>query len=91
MPRNVVTLVPRGLFFRKRNHPEARKAIRSYLEDRFRGRVSERSDCVEVDFPKRMGGRAAKDEVAAALDEFDPQWRRLYDLFPTEDSLREPR
>jgi hypothetical protein len=56
---------------------------------RFRARIETDPDRIEMDFPKRMGGRAAKSEVMRALDAADPRWRRLYILYPTESALRD--
>jgi hypothetical protein len=46
---------------------------------------------LEVDFPKALGGRAAKDQVLAELDRIDPRWRRLFVVYPTERTLRDSR
>ena len=88
MPRNVVTLTPRLLVLPTRRNRAARRAILSSLEERYRARLFDDPERIEMDFAKGMGGRAAKDQVAAALDEIEPRWRRLYVLYPTEDSLR---
>jgi hypothetical protein len=42
-----------------------------------------------MDFPKGAQHRAAKEEIAAELDQIESRWRRLYLLYPTESSLRE--
>ena len=86
MPRNVVTLTPRGP--RQRNRA-ARERIERTLVDTYRAHRERDPDRIEIDFPKRGPRRAAKEEVAAALDAIEPSWRRLYVLYPTESSLRE--
>jgi hypothetical protein len=61
------------------------------LGDRYRMRPMDGGKWLAIDFPKRMGRRAAKDQVSAALDEIDPRWRRLFVLYPKEASLRGKR
>ncbi len=87
MPRNVVTLVPRLLVWPSEKNRSAREAILVRLGERYRPRREDGN--AELDFPKRMSGRAAKNQIAAELDRIDPRWRRLFVLYPTESSLRE--
>ena len=89
MPRNVVTLAPRLLVLPTRRNDERRQAIIDALAVRYRIRVSEHPKKVEIDFPKRLGHRAARDEVMAELDRLEPTWRGFFVLYPTEDFLRE--
>ena len=56
--------------------------------ERYRARVESDPERIEMDFPKQEGGRAAKTEVANALDATDPRWRRVFVLYPNESSLR---
>jgi len=89
VPRNVVTLTPRILTLPRRGNAEARQEIVAGLRKAYRPRES--AGQIEIDFPKNVGGRAAKDQVVAELDRLDPHWRRLYVLYPTENSLRRER
>ena len=57
--------------------------------ERYRARCESDPERIVIDFPKRAPRRAAKDEVAAALDQIEPRWRRLYVLYPSEASLRQ--
>jgi hypothetical protein len=65
-----------------------RERIERALVDRYRARREVDPQRIVVDFPKRASRRAAKEEIAAALDQVEPRWRRLYDLYPSESSLR---
>jgi hypothetical protein len=89
VPRNVVTLAPRVLTLPSRRNRETRNRVERVVVGRFRARIETHPDRIEMDFPKRMGGRAAKNEVMRALDAADPRWRRLYILYPTELALRD--
>ena len=89
MPRNVVTLSPRILVLPTRRNQETRRRIEQLVVERFRARIEGVPERFEMDFPKRVGGRAAKNEVTEALDATDPRWRRVFVLYPTESSLRE--
>lgn len=91
VPRNVVSLSPRCLVLPTRANREAQSAIMAALAARYRARQMDGGRWLAIDFPKRMGRRAAKDQVAAALDEIDPRWRRLFVLYPREASLRDAR
>ena len=42
-----------------------------------------------MDFPKSMGGLAARTEVVASLDQIAPLWRRVFVLYPTKNALRD--
>ena len=59
------------------------------MVERFRARVESDPERIEIDFPKDKGGRVAKNEVTTALDAADPNWRRVFVLYPTESSLRD--
>ena len=89
MPRNVVTLTRRSLVLPNPRNRVARDRIERALVDKYRARRESNPERIEVDFPTRAPRRAAKEEVAAALDQIEPRWSRLYVLFPTESSLRE--
>jgi hypothetical protein len=86
VPRNVVTLTPRIFTLPRRGNNQARQEILDELRQLYRPR--EAPDKIEIDFPKKLGGRAAKDQVAADLDRINPRWRWLFVLYPTESSLR---
>jgi hypothetical protein len=89
MPRNVVTLTPRWLVLPVQRNRAARKRIERALFDKYRARRESDPERIVIDFPKRALRRAAKEEVAAALDQVEPCWRRLYVLYPSESSLRQ--
>ena len=89
VPRNVVTLSPRLLALPTRRNRETRLRIERMVVERFRARVERDPYRVEMDFPKRTGGRTAKNEVIDALEATDPRWRRVFVLYPTESALRE--
>lgn len=89
VPRNVVTLVPRLLVLPTRRNRETREKVEAHLVERHRARAESNPDRIEIDFPKRLGGRAAKAEVIESLDEVAPHWRRLFVLYPTETALRD--
>jgi hypothetical protein len=57
--------------------------------ERYRARVETDPERIEMDFPKSVGGRAAKEEVIHALDAVDQSWRRVITLYPTESALRD--
>ena len=85
--RNVVTLLPRLLVLPTPRNRAARETVQTNVVRHFRATEGAHQS-LRMDFPKRKGARAAKDEVAALLDEIEPRWRRLYVLYPTEDALR---
>jgi hypothetical protein len=89
MPRNVVTLSPRPLVLPIRRNRETRERIEQVVVERYRARIEKNPERIEMDFPKRLGGRAAKNEVIRTLDATDPRWRRVFVLYPTESALRE--
>jgi hypothetical protein len=89
MPRNVVTLSPRLLVLPIPGNGKARERVERALIQKYRARRESDPDRIEIDFPKRAPRRAAKEGVAAELDQIEPRWRRLYVLYPTESSLRE--
>jgi hypothetical protein len=90
MSRNVVTLSPRLLVLPTKRNRERRARILAQLGERYRLRPGVHGSS-QIDFPKRLGGSAAKDEVSAELDRLDSRWRRLFVLYPTEESLRRPK
>jgi hypothetical protein len=89
VPRNVVRLTPRWLVLPMQRNRAARERIERALVDKYRARRESDPERIEIDFPKRAPRRAAKEEIAAALDQVEPRWRRLYVLYPSESSLRE--
>jgi len=89
VPRNVVTLVPRILAFPTRRNRETRRRIESRIVERYRARIDQEANQIEIDFPKRLGGRAAKTQVMEELDRTDPRWRQVFVLYPTESALRD--
>jgi hypothetical protein len=89
VPRNVVTLAPRFLVFPTRSNRETRRIVQAHVVARYRARVESDPDRIAMDFPKQMGGRAAKTEVVASLDQVAPRWRRVFVLYPTESALRD--
>lgn len=85
MPRNVVTLTPRWHIRPSRRATQER--VTAALAERYRYRAETDPPRIEIDFPKSKGRATAKEEVAAVLDAIDPNWRRLFVLYPTENSL----
>jgi hypothetical protein len=62
--------------------------VEAHVADRYRARVETNPDRIEIDFPKKLGRRAAKTEVVSELDRAAPGWRRVFVLYPTESGLR---
>ena len=91
MPRNVVTLSPKLLSLPTRRNREIRERVRTLVVERYRARVETHPERIEIDFPKRLGGRAAKREVLQVLDANEPGWRRVFAPYPTESALRDKR
>jgi len=89
MPRNVVTLSPRRLSLPTRRNRQVRQSVERMVVERYRARVERDPERIEIDFPKDKSRRAAKNEVAAALDAIDAGWRRVFALYPNESSLRD--
>jgi hypothetical protein len=89
MPRHVVTLSPKRSL---RGNNEAKARIVEELAVRYRPRYSDPEQpnrgWIALDFSRRTNLRNARAEVAGVLDAIEPGWERLYDLYPTEDSLR---
>lgn len=88
MPRHVVTLSRRVLVLPTHRNEETRQRIEQMVVDRFRARVERDPDRIEMDFPKRMDRREARDKVAQALNATDARWRRVFVLYPKESWLR---
>jgi hypothetical protein len=87
VPRNIVTVMPRRFALPTRRNRETDRKVRERLARRYRPRP--RADGgIEIDFPKRVGRRAAKDEVLAELERVDPRWARVFVVHPRESSLR---
>jgi hypothetical protein len=55
-----------------------------------RYRVRSRADGkgVEIDFPKRLGRGPARDRVVEDLATIEPEWPRLFAVYPKEDRPR---
>jgi len=85
----VVTLVPRSFVLPTRRNREVRRTVESHVIQRYRAQLEADPDRIEIDFPKQIGGRAAKTEVIEALDRVAPRWRHVFALYPTEDALRD--
>jgi hypothetical protein len=88
VPRNVVTVVPRRLVLPTRRNRQARETILEELGQRYRLRHRDDGGTA-IDFPKRLGRRAARDQVVAELGRIDPRWSRLFVVYPKESSLKE--
>ena len=90
MPRNVVTVRLRALRLPTRRNRNTRERVEQALRDRFRARVDrEAARTIEIDFPKRLPQRSAKQQVTDELNRIDPRWRRLFVPYPTESLLRQ--
>ena len=64
----------------------ARERVLAALGERYRFRAVE--EAAQIDFPKRRSSREAKAEVVAELDRIDPNWRRLFRIYPLDRNLR---
>jgi hypothetical protein len=93
VPRNVVTVARRRTwtFWRGSDRVERQDRAVVALTERFRLRASERGDRFEIDFPKSLERRAAKAEVVAELERIDPDWGRLFVVYPLDRNLRDER
>ncbi len=70
---------------------EARLKVESEVVEQFRARRESDPDRLEIDFPKQLAKRDAKNRVVEALDAVEPRWRRVFALYPTETALRNKR
>jgi hypothetical protein len=62
------------------------------LRELHRARPRPAGDGIQIDFPKKIGRRQARARVVEDLDRIEPDWRRLFAVYPSESSLRgEPR
>jgi hypothetical protein len=82
VPRNVVTVMRRRSLLRPRARRELQTAVLTELSRRRTVRWRPRADGVEVDFPKRLGEREAKQRVLDDLAAIDPDWQRLFVVYP---------
>lgn len=89
MPRNVVTLVPRRLSLPSPGNDETRQKIEQAVASQYRARFESDPERIEMDFSKRRSLREARTGVAATLYAIDPDWERLFEIYPTESSLRD--
>jgi len=90
VPRNIVTLVPRRLVLPTSRNKERQQRIVAAIHEHYRPRSTQDGHRVawELDFPRSLGKREAKEQVAAELTAIDPRWRRLFVLYPTESAPR---
>ena len=89
MPRNVVTVIRRRIVLARGDRRGRQARALASLSERHRLRWREQKDGVEIDFPKSLGRRVAKERIVAELTEIDPAWRRLFVVYPTESALRD--
>jgi hypothetical protein len=89
MPRNVVTLCRRVLALATSRNRQTRERVESWAIETRRARRETNPQRLEIDFPKQKGKRAAKTQIAEALDHVDPRWRKGFVLYPTESALRQ--
>jgi hypothetical protein len=88
VPRNVVTVVRRKTILpRGTRRRERQDLVLARLGERYRVRWLPDGEGAEIDFPKRLGRRPAKDRVVNDLAEIEQDWRRLFKVYPTESSL----
>jgi len=89
VPRNVVSLVPRRLVLPTRRNKERQQKVIAALDELYRPRRTQDGHRVtlELDFPRSLSKREAKERVAAELTGIDARWRRLFVLYPTESAL----
>src|SRR6266540_3347181 len=66
------------------SEPQHARAVEQELTERFRARLDrDAARTIEIDFPKRLPPRSAKQQVTDELDRIDPRWRRLFVLYAT--------
>ena len=82
MPRNVVTVRRRRSLWRRTSNRDAQDLVLAELGRRYRVRRREDRTGVEIDFPKQLGRREAKDRVVAELARIEPSWSRLFVVYP---------
>ena len=82
--------MPRSLALPTRRNRDARNKIVAALDESYRPRQQRRGkrEWWEIDFPKTLDGREAKERVIPDLDRIDRKWRRLFVLYPNEEALR---
>jgi hypothetical protein len=86
---HVVTISPkRWPLARAKTRAAIRAQVLSALEQRYRPEFDDPSGPIRLQFSPRGDRRAAKEEVTAVLDAADRRWRRAFDLYPNESSLR---
>jgi hypothetical protein len=59
------------------------------LGERHRVRWRAEGDGVQIDFPKSLGSRAARDTIVADLAEIESAWRRLFLVYPKGRNIRD--
>jgi hypothetical protein len=91
VPRNVVTVWRRRSLLRRASRRDAQDLVLAELGRRYRVRWRSDEEGVEIDFPKRLGRRMARDRVVDDLAQIEPEWARLFAVYPSESSLREAR
>jgi hypothetical protein len=85
---HVVTISPRHWpLARAKTRVAIRAQLLSALEG-YRPEFDDPSGQIRLHFSPLRDLRAAKEEVAAVVDAADRRWRRAFDLYPNEQSLR---
>ncbi|MDP9256144.1 MAG: hypothetical protein M3Q31_06260 [Actinomycetota bacterium] len=88
MPRVVTISLKRWPLARAKTRAAIRAQLVSAREQRYRLEYHDPSGSIRLHFSPRRDRRAAKDEIDAVLDAADRRWRRAFDLYPNESSLR---
>ncbi len=84
-----MSVIRRRWFVPVRDRRSRQDRALASLGERHRVRWRAEGDGVQIDFPKSLGRRAAKDAVVADLAEIESAWRRLFVVYPTESSIRD--
>jgi len=88
VPRNVVTVTRRRSLLRRTSRRELQDLVLAELGLRYRVRRRADGRGVEIDFPKRLGRREARDRVIDDLTKIEAAWPRLFAVYPAERNLR---
>jgi hypothetical protein len=84
-----VSVIRRRWLVPVRNRRERQDRALASLGERRRVRRRVEDDGVQIDFPKSLGRRAAKEQIVAELAEIEPAWRRLFVVYPRESNIRD--
>ena len=81
----------RSLLRRGHRRRERQDLALGGLGERYTVRWRADRDGLEIDFPKGLGGVAARERVVDDLARIEPDWKRLLVVYPREGTLRRKR